>query len=293
MLAEVFPDYESRAAIGLSGDGSEAYGYDDEISRDHDFGAGFCIWLTDADYEKLCDQLNLAFEKLPTLYKGFPRRDLDCHGVNRIGAMKTSEFYMRYTGLARVPREHFEWRRIPEHLLAAATNGEVFHDNHGDFTRIRQGLLAHYPADIRLKKLAACCARMAQSGQYNYNRCLKRGERVAALSALGEFIDAAGSAVYCINQKYKPYYKWAHRGLRDINILPAVHSQLSHIEEALRANNETTVSGLIEEICDSVASELKREGLSRSDSDFLLDHAYEVGSHIEDSALRALNVFVE
>ena len=47
MLHEKFPELEDKLAIGLVGDGSECFGYDDDISRDHDFEPGFCIFVPD------------------------------------------------------------------------------------------------------------------------------------------------------------------------------------------------------------------------------------------------------
>ena len=38
MIAGKFPGYEEKIAVGLVGDGSECFGYDDELSRDHDWG---------------------------------------------------------------------------------------------------------------------------------------------------------------------------------------------------------------------------------------------------------------
>lgn len=45
-----FPEIFPRMAFGLAGEGSDCFSFDDEISRDHDWGAGFCIWLDEPDY---------------------------------------------------------------------------------------------------------------------------------------------------------------------------------------------------------------------------------------------------
>jgi hypothetical protein len=314
MLRKRFQDSFERFAIGLAGEGSECFGFDDEISQDHDFGAGFCIWLTDDDFSEIGADLSDAYESLPTEFMGYPAKTETTNGDRRVGPMRTSDFYRKFTGLDRAPKTIGEWFKLPEHYLAAAVNGRVFFDGAGQFTEIRDELLLGYPEDIRLKKLSNRVATMAQAGQYNFSRSHRRGETVATALALAEFIKAACSAAYLLNKRYMPFYKWAHRGLRDLPILPALYGQLAALVEIPRTERPRTERPWIErsltegpsadptaqktvfeieDISRSFAAELTAHGLSDIGDDYLLPHAYSILEHIKNESIRSLPMFAE
>ena len=75
MLEKDFPELLPYLAVGLFGKGSECFGWDDALSRDHDFEPGFCIFLPE---EELVDrrrefQLERAYAKLPKEFEGVKR----------------------------------------------------------------------------------------------------------------------------------------------------------------------------------------------------------------------------
>ena len=91
MIREHFPDYEGRIAAGLVGMGSECFGFDDEISRDHDWGPTFCLWLTKRDHEKIGIDLQVAFDDLPRSFAGFGPREESAWGRGRSGAFEIGQ----------------------------------------------------------------------------------------------------------------------------------------------------------------------------------------------------------
>jgi len=287
MLEEKFKDKLNRICVGLVGHGSECFGFDDEVSQDHDFEPGFCIWLTEEDERDFGFRLFRAYQELPTEYLGISIQDKSLFGSDTKGVHTIEEFYSFYTGSRIIPNTLEEWMNIPDFYLAEATNGIVFADPVGEFTKIRNQLL-HRPNDVRLKKLASCIFNMAQIGQYNYERCMKHGEFTAAAVCLADYAKYTAQAIYLLNNAYAPYYKWLFKGLKNLSILSDVSLQLEdlmkepyHLERSKK---------IIEEIAQKVIQEIRNQGLSERTEDYLEPYAYCINDKIKDGNLRTLPI---
>ena len=288
MLQEHFPEIEHLIAVGLVGSGSDCYGYDDDISHDHDFEPGFCLFLPDESIidEKTFFNLERAYSKLPKEFCGYKRSLVKPVGGSRNGVFRTKDFYNKKIGSPDGELTYEQWFSLPDYTLAEATNGEIFEDDFGEFTKIRNKLL-NMPHDIFLKKLAGNLLLMAQSGQYNYPRILNRGETASAQLSLFEFSNAAMKVYFLLNGKYMPYYKWQFRALRD---LPNGEFIADSLEFLISTDNSTENSNIKNEIINSVAEEiigiLKQKGITKATCNDLEKHAYSVNDFIKDGDLR-------
>ncbi|MRR11580.1 DUF4037 domain-containing protein [bacterium] len=279
-IAARFPSVLPRIASGLVGEGSECFGFDDDLSLDHDFDPSPCLWLSGSDFASHGDSLAALLESLPP-----PARSplLTPEGRGRRGVHEIGTFYRRFLGLPRAPRALAEWRAAPEAGLAAATNGELFVDPLGEFTSIRDDLLAFYPEDLRLARLARRLHAAGQSGQYNRERSLRRGEAVAASLALAGFVDGALAIAFLLARRFRPFSKWAHHALGALAPPgPALHGLLAELVAAPSAQ----AAGVIEEIALLLVGELRSQGLTQVRGAFLVDHARPVASRIADPLLR-------
>ena len=239
--------------------------------------------------------------------QGANRRD----GVFRIG-----DFFESITGYRTAPAQTapHEWLMLQESTLAAATNGEVFADPTGLFSKTRQGF-KNMPDDVRLALISKRLGMIAQAGQYNLPRSLKRGDGAAAWLSIHEFVQATASLVFLVNVPmvvgYMPYYKWQFAALRKLSgsmfaLLPNVGEQL---ETVMRLSSTACYGGagfgeggkgaapaiekindVVEQIAADIVRELKREHLTASGETFLEWQRPYVEDHIvsDDPVLKSL-----
>lgn len=306
-LVKQFPELQNGFAAGLVGHGSECLGFDDVLSCDHDFGPAFCLWLSRPLYEKYGKVCQDAYNRLPKEFAGFPARRTGVFGQGRIGVLCLEDFYYGLIGREDAPETNLEWLALPESRAALAVNGEVFLDDPGLFGAVRRRLNAYYPEDVRVKKIAARAAAMAQSGQYNYGRLCRRGEWTAAFLSMQEFIKNTCSMVHLLNRSYSPYYKWMHRSLKELPVLPEIYDLLDQLSMPFdsrsawrEAKEEDFLLGVIntrdsravlmETICQLVIREMKKQGLSRAEDPYLEPHAISATEQIRDPQIRSLQI---
>lgn len=321
-----FAKYKNRIAAGLVGHGSECYGFDDEISRDHDFGPGFCLWLTDKDYAEIGADLQTAYDALPRKYAGFGSRNetpraKSCESSKRVGVFRISEFFENLTGFPTAPsqNEPHLWLSLSESTLAAATNGKIFADPLGEFSKARQSFKL-MPNDVRISLISRRLGMISQAGQYNFPRMIARKDASAAWLSINEFVRATASLVFLLNNPvtagYLPYYKWQFAALRKLSNrmasrLPEVCGKL---ESVMRLSSAACFGGdgsggdgfgeggkgagiaqkqvtqIIDNICEDIVRELQYEGLSDCGETFLEWQRPYVEAHINSRAacLRSL-----
>lgn len=293
MLEKDFSDILPYLCVGMVGSGSDCYGFDDEISRDHDFEPGFCIFIPNEDVVDRRKEflLERAYAKLPKEFMGLKRSLVSPVGGRRNGVMRISDFYLNKIGSTDGKLSVLDWLTISESYLFEATNGEIFFDNYGEFSEIRNRIM-NMPEDIRLKKLAGNMLLMAQSGQYNYGRCLSHDETGAAQLAVIEFVNAAMKTVFLLNKKYMPYYKWSFRAMRDLKLFSTFSDSFEYL---LTSENDSataqTKTDVIEDIASMIIGYLIDNEMTKAICGDLEKHAYSVNDSISDPNIRNMNIF--
>lgn len=319
MIHELFSEYEERIAVGLVGEGSDCFGFDDAISMDHDYAVGFCMWLNDKDYDAIAGRLQMEYEKIITLYGSYycvkkqTIADPDSENIKsnnidgRRGVFRINEFYNNILFAQVKDRtvdkiKNFDkisedvWYSVADESFATAVNGEIFRDDEGDFTYIRNKLLDYYPRKIWILKLAEQLHYFCQYAQCNYARSMAREDRVAALLCVARGVESAMRIAYLIDKTYSPYYKWMNKGFANLHKLKDLSVMIDDIlslpcqsaawegkqYSPTEINEDDVVAISFEAMARRIQGELVAAGLVTGTSTFLDDYCQE----LVDNAMR-------
>jgi Domain of unknown function (DUF4037) len=225
ILEREFPQVEHAAA--LIGHGSEILGFDDERSRDHQWGPRVLLFMRELD---CADEIARTMANmLPRSIAGFSTNfgptdeegtvvlaELDAGPINhRVETIVLSEYLRAELGVD--PLRGFtvtDWLVTPTQRLLESTAGEVFVDPIGDLTRVRE-LLAWYPHDVWLVAMAGHWRRVAQLEHF-LGRTGSIGDELGSRVIAGWLVRDLMRLALLQEQRYPPYWKWlgtAYAGL--------------------------------------------------------------------------------
>lgn len=282
MLADKFSEYLGDITVGLAGEGSDCYGYDDEISRDHDWGPEFCMWVSDEVYEKIGEHLEKAYAELPAEYKGY-KRSKSVQGAGRRGVIKVSDYCKRLLGTTctnpEMIREEIDWRNVSDAGLSAFVNGDIWSSGDGVLVALREKITEGYPESIRYAKLAESCALFSQAGQYNYNRCLDRGDMITADIMKADACREAMKILYYVENKFAPHDKWLLKGIESLDGEEAMF--MKGILALIMSGDRQTTADSIEKLGTVLAMAMYKRDII-SDVDSYLDH------HTEELMMKSI-----
>lgn len=192
--------------MGRIGPGSDVQGWDDERSRDHDWGVRL-TFLTDDP-----GAVEAVLARQPARFRTSPD-GVDVPGDDHHGHDVTSldEWLSRRLGDIRPPLGALDWLAIPEQSLLELTGGEVFRDDTGALTRVRRQL-AYLPDDVWLAKLAAGWWHLSIEASY-VGRAAEVGDELGWRVLAARQVDRLVHLSYLLARRYRPYRKWAGSAL--------------------------------------------------------------------------------
>jgi hypothetical protein len=211
LLKREFPRLADRAAAGRIF-GSDVLDADDEVSRDHNWGPQFSLFLSSEDFEEagqpLSDKMNAA---VPNPWKGHRLAGAESKSVL---VESIPAWFQHNFSLSEPLTNESQWKGVSESNLYFLRHGAIWMDGSGEFTRWRNAL-AWYPEAVRDARLAEECFRVWHHGEYNFvQRMAKRRDPLSISICLGHFVDSVMRLLLLLSGDYTPYWKWLSHEFR-------------------------------------------------------------------------------
>lgn len=263
-LERQFPELVARVASGKIL-GSDVLGADDAISRDHNWGPQFWLFLTDVDYTQCGPELSERMNATaPNPWQGYR---LAGAGDKAVIVTSIPIFIKGLTGLDKPPQTPRDWIPVStqtplalpgESNLYFLRHGAIFQDPMGELSTWREAL-HKYPSDIWLRRLAEETFRTWHHGEYNFvQRMTHRRDPLAIQVCMGEFTTGVMRLWLLLAEDFAPYWKWLAHEFHKLPDAIQVEPFLMRLANTYKVEEQAE---LVKDICRITHERLRTSGL--------------------------------
>jgi hypothetical protein len=227
VLARAMP--RLRYAAGRLGSGSDVLGFDDAMSRDHDWGCRLNLLVDSPDHGAVPQIRQLLERELPQSYRGYPVRfpvTWDTSLSHKVDVATVAGFAEGRLGVNPTNGlSVLDWLVLTGQSVLEVTAGPVFTDRTTGLAPVR-AMLAWYPPNIERYVLAAGWQKIAQQmpmAARTADRGDELGSRVLGARLAGDLMWLA----FVLSQQWPPYAKWRGTAFRALAVAAELERPLT------------------------------------------------------------------
>lgn len=195
-------------------------GFDDAMSRDHDWGCRLTLLVDEPDSATVPQVRQLLEEELPESYRGFPVRfpvTWDPSASHKVDIATVSDFATSRLGVDPTAElSALDWLILTGQSVLEVITGPVFTDQTDQLAQVRERL-RWYPPDIERYVLAAGWQRLSEEMPM-VGRTAERGDesgsRLLSTRLSGDLMWLA----FTLSRRWPPYPKWRGTAFRALPV---------------------------------------------------------------------------
>jgi hypothetical protein len=232
LLTRVMPGL--RYAAGRLGSGSDVLGFDDQMSRDHDWGCRLTLLVDEADRAAIPQVSVLLERELPTSYRGFPVRfpvTWDSSFTHKVEIATVAGFAASRLGVDPTSELSVaDWLILTGQSVLEVTAGPVFADGTAELAQVR-ARLNWYPPDIERYVLAARWKRVSREMPL-VGRTAEYGDEIGSRMLSTRLADDLMLLAFTLSRQWAPYPKWRGTAFRALPVAADLADLLTTAEAA-------------------------------------------------------------
>jgi len=207
-------------AAGRLGSGSDVLGFDDAMSRDHDWGCRLTLLVDEADRDAVPRVAGLLERELPGSYQGRPVRfpvTWDSARTHNVEVATVAGFAVSRLGVDPAGGlDVLDWLVLTGQSVLEVIAGPVFTDRTTELAPVRAAL-RWYPPDVERYVLAAGWQRLAQEMPL-VGRTAERGDELGSRLLSTRLAGDLMWLAFAVSRQWPPYPKWRGTAFQTLGV---------------------------------------------------------------------------